>query len=76
MQRCKHVLGRQVRNLHYEKHHIIKSPNDKDREYASIKLSNGLDALLISDPATKEASASMDVHVGYFQGTILWVLTF
>lgn len=42
---------------------IIKSPND-NREYRSITLKNGLQALLISDPQADKAAASLDVGVG------------
>jgi secreted Zn-dependent insulinase-like peptidase len=42
---------------------IIKSPNDK-RHYSSITLSNSLQVLLISDPKTDKAAASLDVNTG------------
>lgn len=45
---------------------IVKSPNDK-KAYRSIKLKNGLEVLLISDPQTDSSAASMDVGVGQFQ---------
>ncbi|WP_251976950.1 insulinase family protein [Salinicola avicenniae] len=41
----------------------IQSPNDH-REYRAITLDNGLEALLISDPAADKAAAAMDVSVG------------
>jgi insulysin len=41
----------------------IKSPND-ERQYRYITLENGLRALLISDPDTEKAAASLDVYVG------------
>ena len=41
----------------------IQSPND-ERAYRLLTLDNGLKALLISDPDTPKAAASMDVHVG------------
>ena len=41
----------------------IQSPND-DRGYRLLTLDNGLRALLISDPDTPKAAASLDVQVG------------
>lgn len=40
-----------------------KRPQDK-REQRSIKLSNGLDVLLVSDPTFNKSAAALDVHVG------------
>ncbi len=40
-----------------------QSPND-DRTYRYIQLDNGLRALLVSDPDTDKAAASLDVYVG------------
>jgi len=45
---------------------IITSPNDS-RQYRHIRLDNQLDVLLISDPASDKAAASLDVHVGSYQ---------
>jgi secreted Zn-dependent insulinase-like peptidase len=42
---------------------IAKSPRDT-REYRSLVLDNGLKVLLISDPTTEMAAASLDVGVG------------
>jgi predicted Zn-dependent peptidase len=42
-----------------------KSPQDK-REFRVITLPNALTALLVSDPETDKAAASMDVNVGSF----------
>lgn len=42
---------------------VIKSPNDK-RQYEAIELANGLQVLLISDPASSKAAAALDVAVG------------
>lgn len=42
---------------------FIKSPNEK-RIYHSYFLSNGLQVLLIADPQTKKAAASIDLAVG------------
>lgn len=44
---------------------ILKPRNDT-REYRRIVLSNDLQALLISDPDTDKAAASLDVYAGYF----------
>ena len=43
---------------------IVQSPND-DRAYRIIKLQNNLQALLISDPKTDKAAASLSVGVGH-----------
>ena len=42
---------------------IIKSPNDQ-RNYHSLTLENGLQVMLVSDPESDKAAASMDVYVG------------
>lgn len=42
-----------------------KSPNDH-RQYRYIRLPNGLQALLISDPTTDKAAAALDVNVGHY----------
>ena len=42
---------------------IERSPADT-RDYRAITLDNGLEALLVSDPDTEEAAASLDVNVG------------
>ncbi|KAF8669312.1 hypothetical protein HU200_051650 [Digitaria exilis] len=44
---------------------ITKPRNDK-REYRRVVLPNALECLLISDPDTDKAAASMNVSVGYF----------
>ncbi|KAL5198469.1 hypothetical protein ABZP36_001981 [Zizania latifolia] len=44
---------------------ITKPRNDK-RGYRRVVLSNALECLLISDPDTDKAAASMNVSVGYF----------
>jgi len=41
----------------------IQSPND-DREYRLLTLDNQMQVLLISDPGTPKAAASLDVNVG------------
>lgn len=45
---------------------IVKSPNDK-KKYRALRLKNGLQVLLISDPKTCSSAASMNVNVGQFQ---------
>ncbi|XP_076831395.1 insulin-degrading enzyme isoform X2 [Brachyhypopomus gauderio] len=42
---------------------IVRSPEDK-REYRGLEFTNGLKAMLISDPTTDKASAALDVHIG------------
>ncbi|XP_055018811.1 insulin-degrading enzyme isoform X2 [Boleophthalmus pectinirostris] len=42
---------------------IIRSPEDK-REYRALEFTNGLKAMLISDPTTDKSSAALDVHIG------------
>jgi insulysin len=45
---------------------LIKSANDQ-RDYRRLTLSNNLDVLLISDPTTDKAAASLDVYMGSYQ---------
>ena len=42
---------------------IITSPLD-DRQYLAHQLSNGIQVLLISDPSTDKAAASLDINRG------------
>lgn len=42
---------------------IGKSPNDR-REYRALVLDNGLKVILVSDPETDKAAASMDINAG------------
>ncbi|XP_072247515.1 insulin-degrading enzyme isoform X2 [Leuresthes tenuis] len=42
---------------------IIRSPEDK-RVYRGLEFTNGLQAMLISDPTTDKSSAALDVHIG------------
>ena len=44
---------------------IVVSPNDS-REYRHLRLSNNMDVLLISDPSSDKAAASLDVYVGSY----------
>lgn len=43
---------------------LVQSPND-NRQYRIIKLHNNLQALLVSDPDTDKAAASLSVGVGH-----------
>lgn len=45
---------------------IIRSPEDK-REYRGLDFTNGLKAILISDPTTDKSSAALDVHIGKWE---------
>ena len=45
---------------------ILKSPND-NRDYAAVTLANGLRVILVSDPDTDKAAASLDINIGYYQ---------
>ncbi|XP_005991607.1 insulin-degrading enzyme isoform X2 [Latimeria chalumnae] len=42
---------------------IIKSHEDK-REYRGLEFTNGIKAVLISDPTSDKSSAALDVHIG------------
>ena len=42
----------------------LDKPLTDDRTYCVVRLPNELEALLVHDPTTDEAGASMDVHVG------------
>nr|XP_036584366.1 zinc protease [Colletotrichum truncatum]KAF6793884.1 zinc protease [Colletotrichum truncatum] len=44
----------------------LETPSLDDRTYLVIRLSNGLEALLVHDPDTDKASAALDVNVGNF----------
>lgn len=46
---------------------IKSKPLNDDRSYRSVTLKNGLEALLIHDPQADKASASLDVHIGYYE---------
>lgn len=54
------LLSRQV-PLHAEE--VVKSPHD-DRQYEYFVLPNEMKVLIVSDPATDKAAASLDVGVG------------
>lgn len=42
---------------------IVRSPEDK-RLYRGLEFTNGLKAILISDPTTDKSSAALDVQIG------------
>jgi insulysin len=44
----------------------LEKPELDDRSYRVIKLSNKLEALLVHDPDTDKASASVNVNVGSY----------
>lgn len=48
---------------------IQKSASD-DRSYRIVKLSNGLEAVLVQDAATDKAAASLDVAVGHLSDPV------
>ena len=49
---------------------IVKSAKDT-RSYKLIRLPNQLEALLIHDPETDKAGASLDVNVGSYADPVL-----
>ena len=51
---------------------IVKSPSD-DRVYHGFQLSNKLKVVVISDPNTDKAAASMDVQIGTL---VIWYIYF
>ncbi|KAL3692062.1 hypothetical protein R1sor_005713 [Riccia sorocarpa] len=57
--------SRSIGHGHPEDIPITKARSDK-RNYRRIVLPNAMQVLLVSDPETDTAAASMDVHVGYF----------
>lgn len=44
----------------------LEKPDLDDRSYRVIQLPNSLEALLVHDPQTDKASASLNVNVGNF----------
>ena len=60
-QSCSHI-----ETLNSQSHSLIKSANDQ-RDYYRFQLENNLDVLLISDPTTDKAAASLDVYMGSYQ---------
>ncbi|KAL2602980.1 hypothetical protein R1flu_022425 [Riccia fluitans] len=57
--------SRSIKRGHPEDVPIFKARSDK-RNYRRIVLPNAMQVLLVSDPETDTAAASMDVHVGCF----------
>lgn len=51
----------------------LEKPANDEREYRLIKLLNQLEVLLISDPDTDRASASLDVHVGSLSDPVMYI---
>lgn len=45
---------------------VVASPND-DRQYRYLELENGMQVLLISDPAATKSAAALSVRVGSYQ---------
>lgn len=54
------------RTVQPEKNHIHISPNDS-REYGTVRLDNGLNVVVVSDPDAEKAAAALNVHVGSMQ---------
>lgn len=50
---------------------IQKSENDQ-RQYRMIRLENGLEALICSDPSTDKAAAALNVRVGHLSDPVRW----
>lgn len=65
LQSCSSILPAQKSSEADEKE-VFKSNNDL-RQYRHITLDNNLDVLLISDPSTDKAAASLDVYIGSYQ---------
>ena len=58
------VLSADTPTYYAHNKEVEKSPND-DREYRFIKLTNGMEVILVHDPAADSAAASMDVGSGF-----------
>ena len=56
----------QIESFNKQSDSIIKSANDQ-RDYYRFKLDNNLDVLLISDPTSDKAAASLDIYMGSYQ---------
>lgn len=54
---------------------IVHSPEDQ-RVYRGLEFTNGLKAVLISDPTTDKSAAALDVHIGqmFWPSFVFWVL--
>lgn len=48
----------------------LETPSLDDRDYRVVRLPNQLEVLLVHDPETDKASASMDVNVGNFSDEV------
>ena len=48
----------------------LEKPQVDDRQYSVIKLENGLTAMLVHDPCTDNAAASLDVAVGHLSDPV------
>ncbi|KRX46846.1 Insulin-degrading enzyme [Trichinella murrelli] len=59
------MLNESAKFIKHRNDNIIQSPEDK-RSYRGLELNNGLKVLLISDPKTDKAAASLDVSAGDF----------
>ncbi|MBS0622315.1 MAG: hypothetical protein JSR80_05100, partial [Verrucomicrobia bacterium] len=46
---------------------VLRTPTLADVEVLKLRLDNGLEALLISDPGASEAGAALSVEVGTWQ---------
>ncbi|KRZ92119.1 Insulin-degrading enzyme, partial [Trichinella sp. T8] len=58
------MLNESAKFIKHRNDNIIQSPEDK-RSYRGLELNNGLKVLLISDPKTDKAAASLDVSAGH-----------
>ena len=45
---------------------VISKPPSDTRAYRSLSLANGLEVLIVTDPAAEVAAAALDVHVGHY----------
>lgn len=48
----------------------LEAPASDDRSYLVVRLPNKLEALLVHDPDTDKASASVNVNVGSFSDAV------
>jgi insulysin len=49
---------------------VIELPPTDDRAHKYLRLSNGLECVLVSDPACDKAAAAMDVGVGSMEDPV------
>ncbi|KRX66110.1 Insulin-degrading enzyme [Trichinella sp. T9] len=64
LSRSNSMLNESAKFIKHRNDNIIQSPEDK-RSYRGLELNNGLKVLLISDPKTDKAAASLDVSAGH-----------